>query len=463
MNRRKSSSLWVQAVGALLACLLTSAPAAERGVAETQNRRDAVVNAVAKAMPCVVNIGTETIVDVQDPFEELLRDFWGPYHRRRRPESQYSLGSGVIIDEAGYVLTNEHVVRRATHIWVRLTDEAGGEVYEAERVAGTSRSDVALLRIKGKKDEKFQAARFAADDDLILGETVIALGNPFGLGGSVSRGILSSKSRRPPKDREPMDVADWLQTDAAINPGNSGGPLVNLNGEIIGISVAVYREGQGIGFAIPVKRVTEALSEIISPEISQLWLGARIRPGGQALTVSKVDRGSPAEKAGLKQGDVIVGINGKKPRGFIEFNQELSSAGDKKDVSLIVDRAGTKFTATLRLVRESAVFNAALIKQKLGVSVQQITGELAERLGLVTTEGLLVAAVEAGSPAADAQLQRGHILLALDGEEAEDVTAMAKVLFAKKKGEKVALDVLVQHRRGPFIMPQRASVEMPVR
>src|SRR4029434_6740283 len=125
-------------------------------------------------------------------------------------------------------------------------------------------SDVALLKIRSRDNEKFTAVRFAADDDLLLGETVLALGNPYGLGGSVSRGILSSKSRRPPLENEPLEVEDWLQTDAAINPGNGGGPLVNLRGELIGVNVAVYREGQGIGFAIPVRRVSAALGEMYS-------------------------------------------------------------------------------------------------------------------------------------------------------------------------------------------------------
>src|SRR5688572_1111417 len=224
--------------------------------AETDIRRDAVVEAVQQVMPSVVNITTETVIHVRDPIEQLFRDFFDPYYRRRPPNTQHSLGSGVIIDEEGYVLTNFHVVNRASRVWVRLFD---GREYECEKVSETSFTDLALLRIKKKKDEKFTAVKFAADDDLLLGETVLALGNPFGLGGSVSRGILSSKSRRPATENEPMDVMDWLQTDAAINPGNSGGPLINLRGELIGINVAVYREGQGIGFAVPVKRIAAAM------------------------------------------------------------------------------------------------------------------------------------------------------------------------------------------------------------
>jgi len=425
-------------------------------------RRDAVVEAVARVMPSVVNISTETLVAVRDPFAALLEEFWGPYYRRRPPAAQYSLGSGVIVDEAGYVLTNDHVVRRADRIRVKFATEAGGKEYEAELVASTSRKDVALLRIKAQPGETFSAVKFADDDDLWLGETVVALGNPFGLGGSVSRGILSSKSRRPPVENAPLDVADWLQTDAAINPGNSGGPLINLRGELIGLNVAVYREGQGIGFATPIKRVTEALAEIFSPGLNQLWFGARVRPGGSQLVVSAVEPGSPAERGGLEAGDLIESINGKSPRGFVEFIQELSAAGDRKEVVLGLRRAGARKSAKVRLVQEGTVFNAALIKQRLGLSVQEITRDLQERLGLMTSEGLLVVAVDRNSPAAEAKLQRGHIIVALDQQQPENLVAAAKLLHGRKSGEKVVLEVLVQRQRGAFIIPQRMAVELTV-
>src|SRR5436189_3046767 len=270
---------------------------------ETDVRRDATVDASQRVMPAVVNVATETVIQVNDPIEQMFRDFFDPYYRRRPPNTQRSLGSGVIIDEEGYVLTNFHVVNRASRVWVKLYD---GREYECEKISETSLTDVALLKIRGKENEKFSAVKFAQDDDLLLGETVLALGNPFGLGGSVSRGILSSKSRRPPIENEPLDVMDWLQTDAAINPGNSGGPLVNLRGELIGVNVAIYREGQGIGFAIPIKRIASAVSEIYSPEgLESMWFGARVRPGTSPLQIVSVQLESPAGKAGLKAGDRI--------------------------------------------------------------------------------------------------------------------------------------------------------------
>ncbi|MGB0580480.1 MAG: trypsin-like peptidase domain-containing protein, partial [Limisphaerales bacterium] len=234
------------------------------------NRETPTVQAVRKAMPSVVNIATETIVEVRDTFSDLFGNFYG-YSRRGGPsQTTKSLGSGVIIDEEGYLLTNEHVVRRADRIWVKVD----GAEYPATYIAGDATVDVALVKINAPEGTKFAAAQFAGDDDLILGESVLALGNPYGLGGSVSSGILSSKSRRQPLENQPLDLRDWLQTDAAINPGNSGGPLINLDGELIGLNVAVHMEGQGIGFAIPIRRVRESLSTFLSPESTRaLWFG----------------------------------------------------------------------------------------------------------------------------------------------------------------------------------------------
>ncbi len=426
-------------------------------------RRTPTVEAVAQVLPAVVNIGTETIVEVSDPFEKLLREFWGPYYRRRPAETQYSLGSGVIIDETGYLLTNEHVVRRASRIWVKLTEEAGGGVYEAERVAGTATSDVALLKIKAAPGERFRAVRFAADDDLLLGETVIALGNPFGLGGSVSQGILSSKSRRPAEEEGPLGIEDWLQTDAAINPGNSGGPLINLRGELIGLNVAVYREGQGIGFAIPIKRVSEALMELLSPERERLWFGARIRPAGSDLIVAAVELGSPAEQAGLRVGDHILRVAGVAPAGFVEFNQRLLGAGDHREVPLEVRRGNTTLQLAVRLVREATVFNAALLRQKLGLTVQEMTRAQAARLGLMAPVGLSITDVESGSEAERAGVRRGQILLALDGKVPDDLIAAARLLYHRAAGEPVVLDLLWLRRSGRLLLPQRGQVTLQVR
>jgi serine protease Do len=454
----------------LLASALFAAqsPAASPQMPPPDIRRDATVEAVQRVMPAVVNIRTETIVHRQDPFERLLQDFWGPYYRQRGPETTYSLGSGAIIDEDGWVLTNFHVVNRATKVFVRLAD---GREFEAEPVVGTSFADVALLRIKNPKGEKFSTIRFAADDDLLLGETVIALGNPFGLGGSVSRGILSSKSRRPPTENEPLEVEDWLQTDAAINPGNSGGPLVNLRGELIGVNVAVYREGQGIGFAIPVRRISAVLGELSSPEgFRSLWFGARVRPGSTPLTVSSVQPESPAGRAGLKPGDQIVQLNGRATGGFIEFNRQLSELGTTRTASLTLQRGSERRQANLRLMRESDFFNSELVRRKIGASVEELTPQVASALGLGERRGVIITEVDANSPADEAGLQKNMIITTVDGQVtwsakrvAPSYVPLAKALYAKAKGEKSQFGVIIPRRAGRFIQVQEAKVEVTVR
>ena len=425
------------------------------GAAETDPRRDATVLAVERVMPSVVNIGAVEIIERHDPYDAFLRDFWQPFYRRRQPDTQYSLGSGVVIDEDGIVLTNYHVVARARRIWVKLAD---GREFEAEWIVATTFSDLALLRIITKSGQKFTPVKFAADDDLFLGETVLALGNPFGLGGTVTKGILSSKSRRPPTDIEPLDVQDWLQTDAAINPGNSGGPLINMLGELIGINVAVG-QGQGIGFAIPVKRVSEAVSEIYRPEIMNgAWLGIRVKAGGLPLTVTAVDAVSPAEKVGLQVGDQLVQLNGKSPKGFVEFNRELMKLGSDREISLEVQRGTNRRTVTVTMISFME-----MIRKKLGVTVQELTQDRARNAGLVEFRGLLITDVDRGSAAAEARLQRGMLITAIDRDPVVNLETAGRILSQKKTSEAARLNVIIRRQYSNLVRLEEASVSLAVK
>lgn len=430
-------------------------------VGEGDVRRDAAVQAVERVLPSIVNISTETVIETRDPLDELFRDFFGPYYRRRPPDAQKSLGSGVIIDETGYLITNYHVVRRANRITVTMVD---GREFEAKAISRTAESDVALLKIVTKNDEKFPAIRFADDDDLLLGETVLALGNPFGLGVSVSRGILSSKTRRPAVENGPLEMEDWLQTDAAINPGNSGGPLVNLRGELIGLNVAVFREGQGIGFAIPVKRLSQSVSEIFTPEqIRSLWLGSRFKASGGNVVAMLVEPGSPADKGGLRLGDAVVKVNDRTIHTPMELNRELIAAGDRRDVSLQVLRKNERRTVTVRMVPEKEVFNAGLIRQKLGASVQELPAEVAVQMELTSPEGLLITAIDKNGPAAQANLARGYVIRAIDGKTPESLKHAARMLYGKKSGETVELALVISRLRGNFVQIYPAKVDVTIR
>ena len=439
-----------------LVSLLPRPSSLQAAAPETDPRRDATVQAVERALPCVVNIATETIVEYQDFYQQIFRDFFGGRGFAPRRERQNSIGSGVIIDEEGYVLTNLHVVRRATRTQVKLWD---GREYDATPIVATPLSDVALLKIQAKPGEKFKAIKFAADDDLLLGETVLALGNPFGLGGAVTRGILSSKYRRPPTGSEPLNIQDWLQTDAAINPGNSGGALINLRGELIGLNVAVFGEGQGIGFAIPVKQVSEAIGQFFSPEVAHgLWLGAHVKPGPAPLSISSVQPGGPAETAGLRAGDRILLVNGQSPNGLIEFNELISKSDDHK-ATLSIQRERERETVTVELMPF-----AALIQQRTGLTLTELAPEEGARLGLEAGKGLYVKEVEKNSPASRGQLQVGHVIADVEGQPADSLITFGSILTGKNKGARLRATIIAPRRLGAnYVEYRRGVVEIVLR
>ena len=445
------------------AILILSFVASVFSQAEESQRQDAVVKAAGLVMPSVVNIATKTRVQRVRYYYDWWRDNWAPYAQELPP--QESAGSGVVVDASGYVLTNVHVVKDADEIWVKINNEAGEpKIYEAEVVVGSLTTDIALLKIiHGEAGKTFAVADFANNGDLLLGETVLALGNPFGLGGSVSRGILSSKSRRTETEGSQLDIPDWLQTDASINPGNSGGPLINLDGEIIGINVAVLKEGQGIGFAIPVKRVNEALSRIFTPEFLEgNWFGAKVDAGSRPLTVTAVEPNSPAAKANMAVGDQITRINGHSPRNFIEFAVRLLDLGNNPTVQIDIKRGDDVFLRRVNLIPEKSFLNSGLIREKTGVSLEALTPEVARALGFNSAEGLVVSQVDAGSPADKAGLTTGVVVVAIDDRKASDIVNAARLLNRKTSGEGLKLSLVHIRRKGIFLRRTTESVILKV-
>jgi S1-C subfamily serine protease len=437
--------------------VLTAAPALQ---AATDIRRDAVVQVVEDVMPSVVNVATESIVESRDRFDELWRRFYG---YPSRSEVRSSLGSGVIISDDGYLLTNLHVVKRANLIQVKLSDAAGGEVYDVQPVyVGTTTIDVALLKIvPKKKGEKFKAIKFAQDDDLLLGETVVALGNPFGLGESVSKGILSSKRRAVPKENEELRMENWLQTDASINPGNSGGPLVDLRGNMIGINVAIYQGAQGIGFAIPVTDVREALANVFNPETAKRWFGARVSVT-PPLVIKKIDPDSPAAAAGLEIGDDVLSVNGKPAGDYIEFNRTLRES-PKMTFTLSVARNGEVREVPVRMLPFEELF-----RQRLGADLQELTGELVNQLGLENRggveSGLLVSHVEKGGPAEVASLREYFVVNWIEDHPVRNYLDAFLALSDLKTGSAARLAVLVPRTRGNVILGyQEAETKIKLR
>lgn len=323
------------------------------------SRETAVVKAVRKVSPAVVNIGTEYPVGGRggpfarrDPFFEwFFRDF---FEERRYERS--SLGSGVVIDgEKGYILTNAHVIEQAGKITVAFNDE---REFEAGVIGADRESDLAVLRVSVTRP--LPEAKMGRSDDLMIGEDVIAIGNPFGFSHSVTTGVISALNRNIRTDDTVYH--DFIQTDASINPGNSGGPLLNINGELIGINTAIYAKAQGIGFAIPIDKARRVVSNLIQyGEVPETWVGLTVqdisermaryldlRSGG--VMVKKVDSGSPAEKAGVREGDIILELGGLRIRSTVDFNSSMKgyTAGDAVRVSLLREGESLKIRLVVR-------------------------------------------------------------------------------------------------------------------
>lgn len=444
-----------------LVAAVVAAAALSSGAAEFTGddiRRDAVVRAVEKVTPSVVNIATKTAAQIKET--PVYDWFFGAGRMRTRIPEQRSAGSGVIIDEDGWVLTNVHVVENSLgerdEIWVRLWD--GSRDLRAKAIFGIPGTDVALLKLQSKAGEKFTPVKLAADNDIILGETVLALGNPLGLGSSVSKGILSAKPRRTDPTGNELDNADWIQTDAAINPGNSGGPLVNLKGELIGLNVAMAREGQGIGFAIPVKRVAMALAEFFSPEaMAQRWIGLRVQQTNDGVfAISEVHADSPAEKAGVKVGDKIESIDGKAPTSLADVATRLSEG--KEAVSLQLARTGKSVKTSV-----TALPLKAVLSKKLGAEMEPVDATLSERTGLAPGSGLMVTSVERGGPAEASGIRAGCLIRKFNGNAVKDILSSSAAVWSAKQGDVVKVSFVRFLRRGNSLLSQDAESDVELR
>ncbi len=419
---------------------------------------DPVVLAVQKVLPAVVNIRTEQLVSRQfaDPFEDLWRQFFG---QSRRPyvEGAQSLGSGVVVDEDGWLVTNWHVVRRATKIDVVMND---GTHYEAKYVSGDEANDLALLKIEPKQPLPF--VDIASGREPLLGETVVAVGNPFGLEETVTKGIISAKSRKYTAGDVTFD--DILQTDAAINPGNSGGPLINTRGQLVGINMAILSQAQGIGFAIPVKRVASMLATWLSPEKREhLWLGLRFARENDGIVIADVQVGSPAAKAGLAASNTVVAVDGEKFSDVLQLLRHLlhKKAGDV--VKFEAARNGKAQTFTVKLVALPKLSAIDLMRRKFGLQVQELTPDLATAMDMPVVQGLLVADVEKGGPAAVAGVNRGIVITQVGGDEVQSLDRLAEQLADIKTGDPVSMNVLVIEHRGNFTMQQTSGITLKAR
>ncbi|HEY1364608.1 MAG TPA: DegQ family serine endoprotease [Xanthobacteraceae bacterium] len=441
---------------------------------------EVIADVSEQVIDAVVNISTSQKVETRnspmpqlpnDPqLDELFRDFFNRRGqadpRERGPRRVNSLGSGFIIDPAGVVVTNYHVISEADEVTVILND---GTRLKAEIIGKDQKTDIALLRVKPEKP--LRAVKFGDSEKLRLGEWVVAIGNPFSLGGTVTAGIVSARNR----DIQSGPYDNYIQTDAAINRGNSGGPLFNLEGEVIGINTAIISPSGGsigIGFAVPSKTALPVIEQLKQfGETRRGWLGVRIqqvtdeiaeslniKPPRGALVAGVDDRG-PAKPAGIEPGDVIVKFDGKEIKEMRDLPRVVADTPVGKQTPVVIIRKGQEQTKTVTLGRledgeklaavdtkkESAP-ESSVVKKALGMDLAILSDELRQRYRIKdTVNGVVITGVDAGSPAADKRLSAGDVVVEVQGEAVATPDALqARLDRLKKDGRRVVMLLLAK-------------------
>ena len=396
-----------------------------------------------------------------DPFNEFFKQFQvpqGPFHQR-------GVGSGFIISSDGYILTNNHVVDDADEITVKLSNK--GEL-KGKVVGRDPKTDLALVKVTTNKP--LPALALGNSDNARVGDWVVAVGNPFGLDHTVTAGIISAKGRAL---EGPYD--DFIQTDASINPGNSGGPLLDLQGEVIGINAQIVSGGQGIGFAIPVNLAKQIVPQLKSKgTVSRGWMGVAIQDltpemathfglrKGEGALVADVSRGGPADKAGIRRGDVIVAYNGKPIQESHDLPILVASTPIGRSVAVKVLRDGKNRTVNLEVgkLEEAKVAQANAEEgdsgKKLGLTVQDITPEIARSLHLQDNRGVLVAQVRDGSPAEEAGMRQGDVIREVNQKPVKNADDFLAEVRRSKPQDSVLLLVERQGQR-MFVAVQRGE------
>ncbi|HEU5360234.1 MAG TPA: Do family serine endopeptidase [Candidatus Deferrimicrobiaceae bacterium] len=455
--------------GVFLGFLLTAC-SGDRG-RSSSNAPDAArmqqgfVSAVERAVPAVVNIRTVTRsprgfsggapeggAGIRDYLAELLEENGGV--------RENSLGSGVIVGEDGLIVTNDHVIRDADEIVVRLADRTE---YRAKVVGADPRTDIALLRIKPSR--KLPVAVLGDSARIKVGEWAIAVGNPFGLESTVTLGVISATGRA---DLGADPTGDLIQTDASINPGNSGGPLLNTRGEVVGINTAMVSGGQGIGFAIPINAVLEIERELArTGTIRRGWLGVGIQPltpelaesfgvkGERGVLVNRVIPESPAAAGGMRGGDIVIAFGGSRVAGVKEFQKRVAGVSPGSEVVLEILRGGKRMAVTVKLAElEDPAPRPAPRKYPLdawGLHVKALPGKVAAALGV--RGGVEVRHMDPAGPAGSGGIREGDILLRINRDPVGGIDSYRRLLASLPRGQVVS--VLVDREGGRMYLAFR--------
>jgi len=404
----------VLAAWATTAALLGTTAAA--AAAPLPSRRSDIVEVVDRVSPAVVNIAAEQMVRRRPSL--LDEFFFGTNPRQRRAQS---LGSGVLIDPKGVILTNDHVISGASRI---LATTRNGQELDCEVVGSDADNDLAVLRVRNPRGT-LPTIRLGTSSDLLIGETIVAIGNPFGLSNTVTAGVVSALGRSVKGDQNQRLYTDFIQIDAPINPGNSGGPVVNIQGEMIGIATAIIGGAQGIGFAIPADRAKRIVEDLLRfGEVRAVWIGVRgrtVTSGEDGLErprgyrVRSVFPGSPAARAGVRTGDLVVSLDGVPIDSEDAFETALSTRGPGRPMRLVLRNSSGERTVTVQGEAPPAGLGTQILREEIGISVRPERGGL--RIGVVDGRG----------PAARSGIESGDLLLSLNGTRVEDVDGVNRV------------------------------------
>ncbi len=431
---------------------------------------------IKKLAPAVVNVKTEYEMksgfdgdkrfrgpdfDIPDYFKKYFKDFPRmPFPRTPKGFRKRGVGSGVIISGDGYILTNNHVIENATAITVKMNDNSQ---FKAKVVGKDPRSDIALIKIDSKKELPF--AELGDSSKLRIGDWVIAIGNPFGLEHTVTAGIISAKGRRDVNPGGRQGYYNFIQTDASINPGNSGGPLIDMEGKVIGINTAIIASGQGIGFAIPINLAKSLIPQLKARgKVTRSWIGIRIqkvtdelaksfglkRPGG--ALVSGVMKNSPGEKAGIREGDIILEFDGRKINDASDLPLITSMAGVGKKVEIVVlrERKRKKITVKLgELPDDMGITGEKELKDPgkpvRGIEVREISEGEKKSYGISGGGGVMVESVDPRSMAYEAGLRKGHAIMKLNGKKISGPGGFRIMFKGVKKGETVRMFIRIRN------------------